>query len=160
MATDANVKALQQALTKYAQGTGFTAANPGAVDGIVGLKTVTAVMAMVPLLPAVPSEIRQLAMLGPIVLSSPAALESAKSFVKKNANTLYKSVIGLAAYQVATGNVPKPVIQPVQVQANPIYQPMTPVAQPKQWFKTWWGAAAIGGTLLTVAAVGVSLARR
>jgi len=155
----ASVKSMQQALSTYAQGTGFTAANPGKVDGIVGAQTVNAVIAVLPLLPGMPSEIKTLAVLGPIIFSDPSALAKAKGFVTQHSGKIRDGVIGLAAYQVITGNAPKPGITQLQPLLVTAVQPggsYTPGISSTPWYKTWWGIGGmvLGGTL----AVGTTIA--
>lgn len=155
----ASVKSMQQALSTYAQGTGFTAANPGKIDGIVGAQTVNAVIAVMPLLPGMPSELKTLAVLGPIVFSDPSMLAKAKGFVTQHAAKIRDGVIGLAAYQLITGKGPKPApvtITPLQVTAvQPGGGYLTP-STTTPWYKTWWGIGGmvLGGTL----AVGTTIA--
>lgn len=150
----AAVKSMQQVLATYAQGTGFSAANPGKIDGIVGQQTVSAVIAMVPLLPGLPSEVKTLAALGPIVFTSTSALNSAKAFITKNASKIRDGIIGLAAYQTIMGKTPGVPIQPLTVTALPPGGYIGPSATP--WYKTWWGVGGLilGGTL----AVGTTVA--
>ena len=154
----ASVKSMQQALSTYAQGTGFTAANPGKVDGIVGAQTVNAVIAVLPLLPGMPSEIKTLAVLGPIIFSDPSALTKAKGFITQYSGKIRDGVIGLAAYQVITGNTPKPGITQLQPLLVTAVQPggYVPGVSPTPWYKTWWGIGGmvLGGTL----AVGTTIA--
>lgn len=102
------VKSMQQALHAYATAVGFAPAEPGAIDGIVGNQTMTAVIAMVPLLPVIPSEVKAIAQLGPIALASPDVAKQAKKYITSNAGKIRDGIIGLAAYQVATGKLPKP----------------------------------------------------
>lgn len=100
------VKQMQQALKVYAQGTGYTAADPGAVDGVVGNQTINAVIAMVPLLPGLPDEIKALAPLGPLIMTNADARNRAKSFITAQASKIHSAIIGLGAYQIAVGKTP------------------------------------------------------
>jgi hypothetical protein len=106
MLPSSKVKTLQKTLAAYAQATGFSAANPGAIDGFVGTQTINAVVAMIPLIPQMPSEVRALAILAPILMTDPSARKKAVEYVTKYADDIAKGIIGLAAYQVATGKLP------------------------------------------------------
>lgn len=100
---NAAVKQMQQALKVYAQGTGYSAADPGAVDGVVGTRTINAVIAMVPLLPSMPDEVKALAPLGPLIMTSADARSRATTFITRHASKIHAGIVGLAAYQVAVG---------------------------------------------------------
>jgi len=162
---NANVKSMQQALIAYANATGFSAANPGLADGFVGAKTVAAVAAMLPLLPGIPSELKTITQLAPLIMASPDALKQAGTFITKHASTIRNGIIGLAVVQVATGNTPiKPGLNIVPLQFNMQYSTGgTPAPQvPLQpWYKQTWGIAAIAGTVIAaVAGAGLALANR
>lgn len=103
------VKQLQQALTTYARVTGFSAANPGAIDGVVGIQTISAVIAMIPLIPKLPDTVKAIAPLGPLILINSDARARATKFITDNADKITNGIIGLAAYQAGTGRLPVPV---------------------------------------------------
>lgn len=116
---NSNVKKMQQALATYAKVTGYAAANPGPVDGIVGTQTVNAVIAMIPMIPKLPSEIKTLATIAPIILVDADAMKRAKSFITSKAPEITKGIVGLAAYQAGTGTLPTPVNPPTQLPVGP-----------------------------------------
>jgi hypothetical protein len=111
------VKQLQQALTQYAKITGFAAANPGPADGFVGTQTLNAVIAMIPLLPKIPSEVKTLATLGPLLLINADAKAQAVKYVTQYAGMITNAIIGLATYQAGTGKLPT--TQPPGTPATP-----------------------------------------
>lgn len=101
--SDPAVAELQRVLIVYAQATGFTPALPGPVDGIVGTQTALAVMAMVPRLPGLPSEIVAMAPLISLVLATDQGRAEVFGLVRRNAANISRAVIVLEAYRLATG---------------------------------------------------------
>lgn len=122
---NAAVKQMQQALKVYAQSTGYSAADPGATDGVVGVRTINAVIAMVPLLPSMPDEIKALAPLGPLIMTSADARSRATTFITTHASKIHAGIVGLAAYQVAVGGKPTN----VSTETPPRGLPVGPTAQ-------------------------------
>lgn len=131
------VKNMQQALHAYATTVGFAPAEPGAIDGIVGDRTVNAVVAMVPLLPVIPAEIKSIAQLGPIALASPQVMAKAKTYIASNASKIRDGIIGLAAYQVATGKTPKPSLNINPLVVGVVVNPGS-VSSSAIWFYDSW----------------------
>jgi hypothetical protein len=165
---NAKVKKLQQALATYATVTGYAAANPGAADGFVGVRTINAVIAMIPLLPKMPSEIKALATIGPLIMIDNDARAKAAKFITDNADKITSGVIGLAAYQAGTGKLPTqtptptPTQLPVGPTAQPGYQPSYPAPMPSAapWYASGWGVATIVGGVLGVISIGALLFSR
>lgn len=148
------VKQMQQALKVYAQGTGLVAADPGVADGVVGTKTITAVLTMIPLLPGMPSELKVLVPLGPLVLTNADARSRAVKFITSNAGKIHAGIVGLAAYQIAVGQTPQ--VPGGTVVWNPGAIP--PVAPP--WYTTWWGIGLITIGAVTIVGGTVAAVRR
>jgi hypothetical protein len=107
---DSSVEELQKVLTTYAQTTGYTAANPGPIDGKVGLKTAGAVVAMLPRTPGIPSEVSTLA---PVIWAfaqyDQTQADKLFALIRKHASSIAKAVIAIGIHNVATGGgVPQP----------------------------------------------------
>lgn len=102
--SDSGVAELQRVLKTYVQITGYTPADPGTVDGIVGIKTVMAVVAMLPRVPGLPSEIRALAPVISLMLVTDDGRAQAFNLVKSNAGTISKAIIALEAYRIGTAS--------------------------------------------------------
>jgi lysozyme family protein len=85
----AAVENLQRALTALAQAAGWPAANPGGVDGIVGPRTISAIIAVVANIPEIPSSVKYL--LAPalaIALTNDRAQAEAKTLIEQYAAEL------------------------------------------------------------------------
>ena len=100
--SDSSVAELQRVLKVYVQLTGYAPADPGTVDGLVGLRTVTAVIAMIPRVPGLPAELRAIAPVLTLMLATDDGKKQAFDLVKKNAGTISKAIIGLQIYQVGS----------------------------------------------------------
>lgn len=111
---DSGVTELQRVLTAYAQVTGYTPANPGPIDGIVGLRTAMAVIAMLPRVPGIPSEVTSLAPVLSLMLATEDGKAQVFGLIRRNATSISRAVIATEAYRVATGgNVQQPPPPPV-----------------------------------------------
>lgn len=100
---------LQKALTTFAQSTGFTLANPGRIDGIIDLKTVGAVVAVIPKVPGLPSEIRDvLPFLYLAAQYDTGTADRLITLVHRYAAAIAKAVIAVGVHTVVTGGAPQP----------------------------------------------------
>lgn len=139
---DSSVEELQKVLTVYATTTGYTPANPGKIDGIVGLKTAGAVVAMLPRTPGVPSEVSTVApVLWAFAQTDTATADRLFALVRRNAGALAKAIVALGVHAVVTGNV----------------QPTTPSGGKASWAVAS-DAAAMPGVAVWAAAAGGGLA--
>lgn len=102
--SDSSVAELQRVLTTYAQITGFTPANPGPVDGIVGIKTTLAVVAMLPRVPGLPSEVTAMAPVIALLLATTDGQKQAFGLIQRNASTISRAIIALEAYRIGTAS--------------------------------------------------------
>lgn len=96
---DAGVAELQQALKLYAQTTGYAPADPGEVDGIVGVKTATATLNVIPRLPGLPAEVAAIAKLGAAALPA-FGLEYVAKIITAYAGYISKAILALNVYDV------------------------------------------------------------
>lgn len=103
---NAKVAELQRVLATYARVTGFAAANPGPADGIVGTRTIMAVVAVAPNIPGLPSEIRALIPLATVILATTEGQAKAKDIITRNASNITKAMLAVAALQIANGQSP------------------------------------------------------
>lgn len=103
---NADVAELQRVLTSYAQVTGFTAANPGTVDGRVGTRTVMAVIAVAPNIPGLPSDIKAMIPIATILLATTEGQKKAVDLITKNAKYITKAMLAVAVMQVANRQTP------------------------------------------------------
>lgn len=97
-AGSAAVENLQRALTALAQAAGWPAANPGPVDGIVGPRTLSALIAVVTNINEIPSQVKYL--LAPalaIALTNDRAQAEAKRLVEQYAAELTAAVTAAIA---------------------------------------------------------------
>ncbi len=107
--SDSGVAELQRTLKAYAEITGFAGADPGTVDGVVGMKTATAVINVVPRLPSLPSEVRVL--FGPVALLAlmdSQLREQAFRQIRSNATTISRAIIALEVYRAAQASTAQP----------------------------------------------------
>jgi hypothetical protein len=102
--SDSGVAELQRVLKAYVQVTGYTPADPGTVDGIVGVKTAMAVIAMLPRVPGIPEEVRAMAPVLSIMLATDDGKTQVYRTIKNNASTIAKAIIALEAYRVGTSS--------------------------------------------------------
>lgn len=100
--SDSGVAELQRVLKTYVQITGYQPADPGAVDGIIGVKTTMAVIAMLPRVPGLPAEVRALAPVLTLMLATAEGKQQAFDLIRKNAGSISKAVIALEAYRIGT----------------------------------------------------------
>lgn len=120
--SDSGVAELQKVLKTYADKTGFKAADPGPSTGIVNLATALAVIAIIPKVPGLPDEVKALATIGTVLLASNVGQQQVFDQIKNNAGYISKAIIGLAVYQIASGNVPPQVpVVPKSVKAKTIW---------------------------------------
>lgn len=108
---DSSVAELQRTLKAYAQLSGYTPADPGPVDGIVGMKTALAVLMVVPRIPKVPDEIKAIAALGPLALSNDDMRDSVFKAITRYAGYISAAIIAAQAYQ-AVNNAGGPTTPP------------------------------------------------
>jgi hypothetical protein len=105
-ASNPNVAELQRVLAAYANATGYTPANPGPADGIVGTRTIMAVVSVAPRIPGLPSDIRALIPLAGILLATSEGQAKAKDLITKNASSITKALLAVAALSIASGGTP------------------------------------------------------
>lgn len=100
---DSGVAELQRVLKAYVAATGYAAADPGAVDGLVGPKTATAVALVVPRIPDLPTAIKNMA---PVMIMLIAAggdkAASVYKLIRENASTIAGGIIAMEAYRAGT----------------------------------------------------------
>lgn len=99
---DSGVAELQRVLKAYVAATGYTAADPGTVDGLVGIKTATAVAMMIPRIPDLPQTVRAM---GPVMLMLMATEEGRANvykMIRENASMLAAAIIAMEAYRAGT----------------------------------------------------------
>lgn len=100
---DSGVAELQRVLKAYAAATGYTAADPGPVDGLVGIKTATAVALLIPRIPDLPQAVQALA---PVAIMFIAAggdkAASVYKMIRENASTIAAGIIAMEAYRAGT----------------------------------------------------------
>lgn len=125
--SDSGVAELQRVLKAYVQITGYAPADPGTVDGIVGIKTAMAVIAMLPRVPGLPDEVRALAPVISLMLATEDGRSQAFGIIKRNAGTISKGIIAMEAYRVGTSSptAPPPGTTPTStsVKANTLWHP-------------------------------------
>lgn len=129
---------LQRSLIGLAQASGNPTINPGAADGIVGMKTITAVVSAMSLLT------RHLGQIGGVIqaglgIYSIADQARAGQIIAQYAPQLNdaakKATLAIATGQQSPGMTP----------AIPTPAPgMIPGMVGTPWYKTWWGIGAIG----------------
>lgn len=97
---DSGVAELQRVLKAYVAATGYAAADPGAVDGLVGPKTAMAVALVVPRIPDLPTAIKNMA---PVMIMLIAAggdkAASVYKLIRENASTIAGGIIAMEAYR-------------------------------------------------------------
>lgn len=100
---DSGVAELQRVLKAYVAATGYAAADPGAVDGLVGPKTAMAVALVVPRIPDLPTAIKNMApvMIGLVVAGGDKAAFVYK-LIRENASTIAAGIIAMEAYRAGT----------------------------------------------------------
>lgn len=150
-----NVLTLQKSLKQFADARSYPTADPGTIDGIVGTKTLTAIIAIAPSLPKLPSFIKDALKFGPLLLLSDSTANPAKKLIADNASTINGAIVALQVYQTVTGSPPPP--PPAQEQ-SPLPTQLVVPQQPgrpvqtyvpppttaiKQWYQTPTGMAAI-----------------
>lgn len=99
---DSGVAELQRVLKAYVAATGYAAADPGTVDGLVGIKTATAVAMMIPRIPDLPQSVRAM---GPVILMLLATDDGRASvykMIRENASTIAGGIIAMEAYRAGT----------------------------------------------------------
>lgn len=99
---DSGVAELQRVLKAYVAATGYTAADPGTVDGLVGIKTATAVAMMIPRIPDLPQTVRAM---GPVMLMLMATEEGRANvykMIRENASMIAGGIIAMEAYRAGT----------------------------------------------------------
>lgn len=100
---DSSVAELQRTLKAYAQLVHYAPADPGTVDGIVGVKTATAVLLVVPRIPKIPDEIKAVAMLGPLALANDDMRKEVFKLITNYASTISAAIIAAQVIQATTG---------------------------------------------------------
>ncbi len=108
---DSSVAELQRTLKAYAQLSGYAPADPGPVDGIVGMQTALAVLMVVPRIPKVPDEIKAIAALGPLALSNDDMRTNVFKAITSYAGYISAAIIAAQAYQ-AVNNAGGPTTPP------------------------------------------------
>ena len=117
---DSSVAELQRTLKAYATLSGYAPADPGTVDGIVGMQTALAVLMVVPRIPKVPDEIKAIALLGPLALSNDDMRTQVFKTITNYAGYISAAIIAAQAYQAVnnaggpttTTTPPKPGTKP------------------------------------------------
>jgi hypothetical protein len=98
---DSGVAELQRVLKAYVAATGYTAADPGTVDGLVGIKTATAVAMMIPRIPDLPQTVRAM---GPVILMLLATDDGRANvykMIRENASAIAGGIIAMEAYRAS-----------------------------------------------------------
>ena len=140
---------LQKVLAAYSKATNNPALSPGPIDGVVGDKTISAVITVTPM---IPSELRAAIALLPVGLAFPDGRKKAVSIITNNAGYISKAIAATAIYRtIQGGGAVTPPITPILVQS----MPMTPVSPVSSWAKTPVGIAVIAGGAL--AALGLTV---
>lgn len=106
--SDSSVAELQRVLTAYAKITGFTAADPGTADGIIGMKTVLAVVSILPRVPGLPREVTMMAPMIGLMLATEDGKTAAFKLIKSNAGLISKAIIAMEVYRTGSGSAPSP----------------------------------------------------
>jgi hypothetical protein len=102
--SDSGVAELQRVLAAYAQATGYTAANPGPIDGIVGTQTALAVIAMLPKIPNLPDAVRSMATVMPMMLATDDGKQAMFNLIRNNASGIAKAIVAMEVVRVTTGS--------------------------------------------------------
>lgn len=124
--SDSGVAELQRVLKTYAQITGYTPADPGVVDGVIGIKTTMAVIAIVPRVPGLPSEVTAMVPVMALMLAAEDTRTQVFNLIKRNASLITKAIIALEAYRVGTGTgTAPPATTPTStsIKAGTLWQP-------------------------------------
>lgn len=104
---DSSVAELQRTLKAYSTLVHYPLADPGEVDGIVGLSTALAVIAVVPRIPKIPDEIRVLATLGPLAMSNDDMRKQVFKTITSYASYISAAIIAAQVVQaVDSGGTP------------------------------------------------------
>ncbi len=152
-AVNENIRRLQNALTALATIRGNPAINPGPIDGLIGSKTVNAVLAALPFITDKLGTVGKVAMAGLAILAASKPTEAA-NLVVSQALTLEIAV--LAAAGLSSGGTPQ--LPPPGGNATP---PLPGYMPGNVWYKTWWGMGAIGiGAIGTLALLMSALSPR
>jgi hypothetical protein len=99
---DSGVAELQRVLKAYVAATGYTAADPGAIDGLVGIKTATAVAMMIPRIPNLPQAIQAMGPVMLMLLATDDGRANVYKMIRENASTLAGAIIAMEAYRAGT----------------------------------------------------------
>jgi hypothetical protein len=99
---DSGVAELQRVLKAYAAATGYTAADPGTVDGLVGIKTATAVAMMIPRIPDLPQTVRAMGPVMLMLLATDDGRTNVYKMIRENASTIAAGIIAMEAYRAGT----------------------------------------------------------
>jgi hypothetical protein len=160
------VRELQGVLTAFAKATNNPALNPGSIDGIVGDRTINAVIVVAPMVPSIPSEMKAVIALLPIGLAFPEGRKKAVTVITANASHIAKAVAATAIYRAIkpiAATTPTLEITPLVVGIKPGMLPggggAYPLAPASTWAKTPVGIAVIAGGVLATIGVVVLVAR-
>lgn len=99
---DSGVAELQRVLKAYVAATGYTAADPGTVDGLVGIKTATAVAMMIPRIPDLPQTVRAMGPVMLMLLATDDGRANVYKMIRENASTIAGGIIAMEAYRAGT----------------------------------------------------------
>lgn len=99
---DTGVAELQRVLKAYVAATGYTAADPGAVDGLVGIKTATAVALMIPRIPDLPTVVQAMGPVMLMLLATDDGRTNVYKMIRENASTIAAGIIAMEAYRAGT----------------------------------------------------------
>ena len=147
------IKDLQQALVQYAQATGFAAANPGTVDGVLTLQTRSAVIATVPRVPKMPSAVKTVAQYaGPFLSLHPDLVTEVDKIITEYAPQIAAAIRLLAMIPSGSSSGAGTTATQTSTAARAVTAP--------KWYKTGTGMAAIGAGALAVTASALLLATR
>lgn len=157
------IKALQQALQSYAATTNYPLANPGPIDGFMGLQTRNAVLNILPRLPKLPSAVKTVLSFGVAASIIPDVAAQIDSIITQYAVEITTAIKLLQIAQTpsapapttptgagttATTTSPAPAPAPAPAASGGS-------AQPPAWYKTGPGIAAlsVGATAVMASAV-------
>lgn len=156
-AASATVKTMQQALAAYATATGYPLANPGSADGIIGPQTRNAVLAVLPRLPKLPSEVRSLLQYGAFASVVPEVAATIDRLIVQYASEITVAIKLLQVTQ--TPSTPTGAGTTATTTTPMTTSPAASSGSPA-WYKTGTGMAAIGVGATAVLASALLLASK
>lgn len=166
-ASDPSILALQQALAAYATKNGHPEVNPGATDGVMSPTTRNAVVAVVSLLPGIPSDVRNVILAAGYAASiSSSATDALDKAISGYASQLAAAINLASSVSTSTASSTAARIttyanrQAIAVNTSASWLPaavtnMFTVPAGQSWYDTTWGKGAIvlGAAGLGIAAV-------